>query len=126
MSEAYTERLHPVDLRGILHYVPQFRDQTFVIAIDGSIAAHANFPNIVTDMAVLKSLAVRLVLVHGVGSQLKRLAAERGTPISDAYGSGPTDEATLRRRCRALLADEAAARRLLALLEEEEDVSGRD
>lgn len=96
MNEAHAERLHPVDLRGILHYVPQFRDQTFVIAVDGSVAAHANFPNIVTDIAVLKSLAVRVVLVHGIGSQLKRLAGETGTRISDAYGNGPTDNATLK------------------------------
>jgi amino-acid N-acetyltransferase len=25
------------DLRGILHYVPQFRDKTFILALDGDI-----------------------------------------------------------------------------------------
>lgn len=101
MSEQHTERLHPVDLRGILHYVPQFRDQTFVIAVDGSVAADDNFHNIITDIAVLKSLAVRVVLVHGIGRQLKQIAQETGTQISDAYGSGPTDDATLKLALRA-------------------------
>ncbi|WOO43250.1 amino-acid N-acetyltransferase [Rubellicoccus peritrichatus] len=101
MSNEHAERLHPVDLRGILHYVPQFRDQTFVIAVDGSVAAHENFQNIITDIAVLKSLAVRVVLVHGIGKQIKMIAEETTTPISDAYGSGPTDETTLKLALRA-------------------------
>ncbi len=101
MSDDPPQRLQPVDLRGVLHYVPQFRDQTFVIALDGSVVAHENFPNIVTDIAVLKSLAIRVILVHGIGKQLKRLAGETNTAISDAYGSGPTDEPTLKLAMRA-------------------------
>lgn len=101
MSDTFLSQLQPVDLRGILHYVPRFRDQTFVIAIDGSVAAHENFPNIVTDIAVLKSLAIRVVLVHGIGKQLKGLAVETQSTISDAYGAGPTDDSTLKLALRA-------------------------
>lgn len=100
--------MKPTDLRGILKYVPQFRDHIFVIAIDGSVVDHENFANIVTDIAVLRSLNIKVVLVHGIGRQLKQLAADANTPISDAYGGGPTDQATLN------LAIQAAA-----------DVSGR-
>jgi amino-acid N-acetyltransferase len=88
--------LKPTDLRGILRYVPQFRDHVFVIALDGSIVDDENFPNVLTDIAVLRSLHIRMVLVHGIGRQLKRLSAQRKTPISDAYGGGPTDADTLR------------------------------
>ncbi|MGA2053230.1 MAG: amino-acid N-acetyltransferase [Opitutales bacterium] len=88
--------IKPADLRGILRYVPQFRDHVFVIAIDGSIVDDENFPNVLTDIAVLRSLHIRILLVHGIGRQLKRLSAQRKIPISDAYGGGPTDADTLR------------------------------
>ncbi|MGE9292613.1 amino-acid N-acetyltransferase [Ruficoccus sp. ZRK36] len=87
--------LKPTDLRGILEYVPQFRDHVFVIALDGSIIDDENFSNVMTDIAVLRSLNIDIVLVHGIGRQIKRLAEDSGIPISDAHGSGPTDEATL-------------------------------
>ncbi|MCS6814351.1 MAG: amino-acid N-acetyltransferase, partial [Cyanobacteria bacterium] len=45
--------MNVTDLRGILTYIPQFREKTFVIAMDGIIAAHENFTNIVLDLAVL-------------------------------------------------------------------------
>jgi len=44
------------DLRGILQYVPRFREKIFVIAIDGDIIASDNFSNILLDIAVLRSL----------------------------------------------------------------------
>lgn len=87
--------LKPTDLRGILEYVPQFRDHVFVIAIDGSIIDDDNFSNVVTDIAVLRSLNIDVVLVHGIGRQIKRVAEESGIPVSDAHGSGPTDAITL-------------------------------
>ena len=52
------------DLREILQYVPRFRERVFVIALDGEAAASDNFPNILLDLAVLRSLSVKVVLVH--------------------------------------------------------------
>ncbi len=83
--------LKPTDLRGILKYVPMFRDHIFVIAIDGSIVEHENFANTITDIAVLRSLNIKVVLVHGIGKQLRDAAARQGIKIGDAYGEGPTD-----------------------------------
>jgi len=83
------------DLRGILQYVPQFRGATFVIAIEGSVVASENFPNILLDLAVLHSLSVKAVLVHGAGYQIQALARSRGTTISSFDGIGVTDSATL-------------------------------
>lgn len=82
-------------MRGILEYVPQFRDHIFVIALDGSVVAHENFSNVLTDLAVLKSLNIKVVLVHGIGQQIKELAESKNTQITDPYGEGPTDDATL-------------------------------
>src|SRR5262245_59516810 len=45
--------MRPTDLRGILRYVPQFREKTFVIAADGAVVADDNFGNILLDVAVL-------------------------------------------------------------------------
>jgi amino-acid N-acetyltransferase len=67
--------IKPTDLRGILKYVPMFRDHVFVIALDGSLVAHENFQNVLLDLAVLRSLNIKIVLVHGVGQQLNALAA---------------------------------------------------
>jgi len=83
------------DLRGILTYVPQFREKVFVIAIDGAIAAHENFPNILLDIAVLRSLNIRIVIVHGIAQQMEELGTSSGTKLSNVDGTGITDEATL-------------------------------
>jgi amino-acid N-acetyltransferase len=84
------------DLRGILQYIPQYRERTFVISIDGAIVTGENFGNILMDIAVLRSLNIRLVLVHGASAQIQLLAREQGLTPSNLDGSGITDEATLK------------------------------
>ena len=84
------------DLRGILQYVPRFRERIFVVAIDGEIVASPNFANILLDLAVLRSLSIKVILVHGASMQIAQLATARGVAISNADGTGITDEPTLR------------------------------
>jgi amino-acid N-acetyltransferase len=84
------------DLRGILQYVPRFRERIFVVAIDGEIVASPNFANILLDLAVLRSLSIKVILVHGASMQIAQLAAARGIAISNADGTGITDEPTLK------------------------------
>jgi amino-acid N-acetyltransferase len=84
------------DLRGILQYVPRFRDRIFVVAVDGEIVASPNFANILLDLAVLRSLSVKLIVVHGASYQIGQLAAERGVALSNADGTSITDDATLK------------------------------
>src|SRR6266481_7603690 len=83
------------ELRGILQYVTRFRDKVFIIAINGEILESENFPNILLDIAVLRSLNIKVVLVHGAGFQIERAAAQRGTPVSNVDGTGIIDAATL-------------------------------
>lgn len=83
------------DLREILQYVPRFRERIFVIAVDGIVAASENFSNILLDIAVLRSLSVRVVLVHGAGHQIEQLAHHRGLSTTNSDGTGITDESTL-------------------------------
>ena len=96
-------KIKPTDLRGILKYVPMFRNHVFVLAIDGSLVAHENFQNVLLDIAVLRSLNIKVLLVHGIGQQLAVLAKQKETTISDPHGELETDAVTLE------LATEAAA-----------------
>ncbi len=88
--------MKPTDLRGILQYIPSFREKTFIIAIDGAIITEESFANILLDVAVLRSLSIRVVLVHGAAAQIKLLAAELNVHASDLAGSGITDAPTLK------------------------------
>ena len=88
--------MKPTDLRGILQYVPRFREKTFVISVDGAIVTDENFANILLDIAVLRSLNIRVVLVHGASAQIQALAAEHGLQPSNLDGTGVTDAATLK------------------------------
>ena len=93
--------IKPTDLRGILKYVPRFQGQIFVIAIDGSIVADDNFGNLLVDLAVLRSLAIKVVIVHGISHQIKELSSARQIAISNSDGTGVTDAATLDLAIRA-------------------------
>jgi amino-acid N-acetyltransferase len=81
--------------REILRYVPRFRDRVFVIAIDGAIVEDDNFPNLLLDIALLRSLSIRVVLVHGAAHQVRRYAELLNMTPSDADGTGITDKPTL-------------------------------
>ncbi len=93
--------IKPTDLRGILKYVPRFQGQIFIVALDGAIVADDNFSNLLIDMAVLRSLGIKLVLVHGISRQIEELSAARKIPITDSHGTGVTDAATLDLAIRA-------------------------
>jgi len=93
--------IKPTDLRGILKYVPRFQGQTFVIALDGIIVADENFSNILIDLAVLRSLGIKIILVHGIGHQIEELSRTRKIPITDIQGTGVADAATLDLAIRA-------------------------
>jgi len=99
------------DLRGILQYIPQFREKTFIIAVDAVIVTDENFANILLDVAVLRSLNIRVVLVHGAAEQIKALAEKQSVHASNLDGTGVTDAQTLQ------LAIEAANRLTHVILE---------
>ncbi len=100
-TSANATTIKPTDLRGILKYVPRFQGQIFVIAIDGSIVADDNFGNILVDLAVLRSLGIKIVLVHGISHQIKELSVARKIAITNSDGTGVTDAATLDLAIRA-------------------------
>jgi amino-acid N-acetyltransferase len=81
--------------REILRYVPRFRDRVFVIAVDGAIVEDDNFPNLLLDIALLRSLSIRVVLVHGAAAQVRKFAETSRVTPSDLDGTGITDAPTL-------------------------------
>ncbi len=87
--------MKPNDLRGILNYIPRFRGEIFVIAVDGAIVSEENFANVLLDIAVLRSLNIRVVLAHGAAYQIAEIAAKRNLDVSDLDGNGVTTDDTL-------------------------------
>ena len=66
-----------------------------MVALDGAIVTDDNFPNLLLDLAVLRSLNIRIVLVHGAAAQIQALGNERGVTPSNLDGTGITDADTL-------------------------------
>ncbi|GAA5525178.1 amino-acid acetyltransferase [Microbulbifer aestuariivivens] len=58
-------------------YINDLRSRTLVIAIPGDALEHGNFRSLIHDMALLASLGVRLVVVHGARPQVSRALSER-------------------------------------------------
>ena len=83
------------DLRGILQYIPRFRDKIFVISLDGAVVAGENFSNLLLDIALLRSLNIRPVLVHGAAHQIESCSKQTRHSPSNTDGTGITDESTL-------------------------------
>lgn len=83
------------DLRGILNYVPAFRDKIFVISIDSVVLSEEKLSNLFLDISVLRSLNIKIVLVHGAAVQISQLASRLGVQPTSTSGRGATDAATL-------------------------------
>ena len=53
-------------------YINAHRNKTFVIMFDGEAVQHENFQHIIHDIALLHSLGIHLILVHGARSQINQ------------------------------------------------------
>lgn len=84
------------DLRGILTYSARFRDRVFVLNIDSEVIASDNFHNLLLDISFLRSVNIKIVLVHGASVFVEDLARQLGQTITDTHGMDVTDEATLK------------------------------
>lgn len=76
-------------------YIHAFRGRMFVIAIDGEVVANGNFAHLIHDLALLNSLGVKLVLVHGARPQIETRLKEAGTKIDYVNGLRITDNKAL-------------------------------
>jgi amino-acid N-acetyltransferase len=66
-------------------YINAHRGKTFVLMFGGEAVNHDNFRNIIHDIALLHSLGIKLVLVHGARPQIDENLIEYGleTPFHD-------------------------------------------
>jgi amino-acid N-acetyltransferase len=81
--------------RAAAPYIHAFRGKTFVVAFGGEVVDEGQLAHLSHDVALLASLGVRLVLVHGVRPQLEVLMAQQGIEPQYANGLRVTDEAVL-------------------------------
>ncbi len=81
--------------RGSAPYINAFRGRTFVVAFGGEVIAEAQFAGLVHDIALLNSLGVRLVLVHGARPQIEERLNERKVEMQYVNGLRVTDAAAL-------------------------------
>ncbi len=66
-----------------------------MLMISGEAVAHTNFANIIHDIALLNSLGVKLVLVHGARPQIEERAVLRGVNSRFEHDIRITDTQTL-------------------------------
>ena len=64
-------RAHIRWFRNTAPYINAHRGKTFVLMFGGEVARDDNFPNIIHDIALLNSLGVKLVLIHGSRPQIE-------------------------------------------------------
>lgn len=76
-------------------YINAHRGKTFVIMLGGETLAHNQFEHIIHDIALLNSLGVRLVLVHGARPQIDELCTQKNIQAQFHNNKRITDEPML-------------------------------
>ena len=75
------ERQYVHWFRNSAPYINAHRGETFVIQFGGEAVSDSTFPNLIHDLALLDSLGVKLVIVHGARPQIQHgLEAVGATP----------------------------------------------
>jgi acetylglutamate kinase len=83
-------------LKGALRYVRAYRDQIFVVKLGGDVLSDAGVRDqAATQLALLHSLGIRLVVVHGGGPQATALSRRLGHEPQMVAGRRVTDDAAL-------------------------------
>ena len=99
--------------RNAAPYINAHRGKTVVLMFGGEAVLHPNFANIIHDISLLRSLGVKLVVVHGARPQIEERIGQRAIKaniennirVTDADTLGAVKDATgsLRLHIEALL-----------------------
>jgi amino-acid N-acetyltransferase len=81
--------------RSVAPYIHAHNGKTFVIACAGEVLAGGLFTGLTHDLALLNSLGIRVVLVHGARPQIDGQLAARGSEAGFSRGMRITNEETL-------------------------------
>jgi acetylglutamate kinase len=83
-------------LKGALRYVRAYRDQVFVVKLGGDVLSDPETLDSVTgQLALLTSLGIRIVVVHGGGPQATALSRRLGLEPRLVAGRRVTDDGAL-------------------------------
>ncbi|PAT31400.1 amino-acid N-acetyltransferase [Vandammella animalimorsus] len=81
--------------RSVAPYIHKFRHQTFVVGICGEAIAAGKLQNLVQDLALVHSMGVKIVLVHGFRPQVNEQLLAKGHQPQYYKGHRITDPVTL-------------------------------
>ncbi|TBR37771.1 amino-acid N-acetyltransferase [Marinomonas agarivorans] len=76
-------------------YINAHREKTFVIFVPGEAVESSQFSNIISDLSLMDSLGVRLVIVHGSRPQIDRMLTKHEQTSAMHAGSRITPKSQL-------------------------------
>jgi amino-acid N-acetyltransferase len=81
--------------RSVAPYIHMHRGKTFVVGMAGEAVAAGKLQNIAQDLALIQSMGVKVVLVHGFRPQVTEQLRAKGHPAKYSHGMRITDEVAL-------------------------------
>ncbi|NQW79757.1 MAG: amino-acid N-acetyltransferase [Polaromonas sp.] len=81
--------------RSVAPYIHLHRGKTFVIGMAGEAIAAGKLQNIAQDLALIQSMGVKIVLVHGFRPQVNEQLAAKGHAAQYSHGTRITDSVAL-------------------------------
>jgi amino-acid N-acetyltransferase len=81
--------------RSVAPYIHKFRHQTFVVGVAGEAIAAGRLTSLAQDLAMIQSMGVRLILVHGFRPQVNEQLLAKGHTPKYSNGMRITDEVAL-------------------------------
>jgi amino-acid N-acetyltransferase len=81
--------------RSVAPYIHTHRGKTFVVAVCGEAIAAGKLSLIAQDLALIQSMGVKIVLVHGFRPQVNEQLAAKGHQPKYSHGMRITDEVAL-------------------------------
>jgi len=81
--------------RSVAPYIHKFRHQTFVVGLTGEAIAAGKLHSIAQDLAMIKAMGVKIVLVHGFRPQVNEQLRAKGHEAKYSHGIRITDSVAL-------------------------------
>ena len=81
--------------RSVAPYIHMHRGKTFVVGMAGEAVAAGKLPHIAQDLALIQSMGVKIVLVHGFRPQVNEQLQAKGHAARYSHGMRITDEVAL-------------------------------
>src|SRR5829696_4146526 len=81
--------------RSVAPYIHMHRGKTFVIGMAGEAVAAGKLQHIAQDLALIQSMGVKIVLVHGFRPQVSEQLKAKGHAARYSHGMRITDEVAL-------------------------------